>query len=237
MTAPVEYVPSVNLRESLLSRITPPFHEGENIRAFLFALISELERVERLSSTLLDAFTLDNAEGVQLDTLGVVAGLPRTVCNVKQQRFFGLNTPDTPTSDLGMGKGRWYRSTVSRLRDYTFQSDDEYRRFIRVKAASDFFDGTLSHYQRIARHLFDGTPLDDDSEGTTRVTAMGHGRVILRVYRDLTGEEASLIELYKYVLPFYGGYVIRVAAGTDRFQLSCNPSNGTGFGTQFADIY
>lgn len=225
----------------MLSRLDEPFRDAPNLVALTRVMLEELERVESVACTMLDSFNIDTAVGEQLDTLGYIIGLPRTVCNVERLVYFGFTKDgddDCCNINSGLCSPFFVEGKTARFRDYTFADDEEYRKFLIARAATRGFDGTVTHYQRIVRYLFDGTPIDDDSAGESLVWTHGAGKVTIRVPRDLTEFEISKAELYKQVLPFYGGYNIKILAGDyEAFALTDSPNPTTGLCTRFAKSY
>jgi len=222
---PIDYLPCAdpsNFIEAMHSRLSHNYQSGGNLKGFLTAHLLQLADVETVLCSLLDSFTLDSAQGEQLDIIGMLYGLPRTICGVFREDVPLACVPDDTYT----------------LQDYTFADDAEYKLFIQALLYSQAFDGTLKQYERIVQHLFDGIDFDDPaSVGDTRVLLHGGGIVSIGVNRDLTPKEQQLVELYKYVLPYYGAYNITVYAGTDYFRFDQTTSNTTGLCQPFARGY
>lgn len=232
---------SSNLIEAFLSRLSHVYQNGTNIRAFITAFLQQHEILEQNICQLLDNFNIDTAVGNQLDIVGLYVGLPRNICNVYRQLFFGFIKPnDDCCTDFNVGlcDGEFYcGNTSQRFRDYTFVDDAEYRKYIKAIIYSQNFDGTLKQYERIVQYVFDDIDFNNvNSVGTTRVLTHGGGMILIAVTADLTLQQKRLIELNKYVLPYYGTTRVKVIVGDDYFKLDKH-STLTGLCTKFKGVY
>lgn len=209
-------------KEVFLSRLAHTYQQGQNIRAVISAYLDPMYDADVATQSMLDFFSIDTATGDQLDALGYLLGLPRTVCNVARVGDQTVCVPDETYT----------------LQDYTMSDDNEYRRFLLALTYSQGFDGTLKQFERIAQYLWDGIDFDDATDvGDTRVLSHGGGLVTIAVNRDLTTNEQTIVELYKYVLPYFGAYGIKVFAGTDFFRFNkLNPTT-TGLCQPFGRAY
>lgn len=207
----IEYDPCAspsNLVAAFKSRLAHNYIEGANINAVLDALLAQVEEFETSACTLLDNFDCDTAVGEQLDIIGLLVGLPRTVCAVYR------------------GIPQVCGAAVVPFEDYTFADDDEYRKFIKAMIASRNFDGTLNGYTQILQFLFDDIPLGDPLTGDAKVLVAHAGYVLIGIPRALTDAENQLMELIKFILPYYGATDVRVAFGVDYFTLGDNAALG-----------
>jgi hypothetical protein len=106
------------------------------------ALVSNLSDVYTLYESFYPAFDLDDAIGAQLDIIGRIVGLGRSIPFVIPKRFFGFI--DNPVSGGFSDKFDSFMLDVypfadrfaPTLTDYQMD-DDMYRRFIRIKIAKN----------------------------------------------------------------------------------------------------
>ncbi len=207
----IEYDPCAapsNLVAAFKSRLAHSYTDGVNINAVLDALLAQVVEFEASACTLLDNFDCDTAVGDQLDLIGLLIGLPRTVCGVYR------------------GIPQVCGAAVVPLEDYTFADDDEYRKYIKALIASQNFDGTLAGYTSILQFLFDDVPLGDPLTGEAKVLVSHAGYVLIGIPRALTAAENQLMELVKFILSYYGATDVRVAFGVDYFTMGDNAALG-----------
>lgn len=62
-----------------LSLIPPMNHDQPRFTAFLSAILSQVKDMDDLRESLLSSFSLDTAEGIQLDTIGHLVGASRVL--------------------------------------------------------------------------------------------------------------------------------------------------------------
>ena len=207
----IEYDPCAapsNLVAAFLSRLAHSYQEGTNITALLTALLSEVEEYEGIVCGLVDTLDCDTAVGDQLDIVGTIVGLPRTVCGVFRSEPQLCGGPVIP------------------LEDYTFTDDAEYRKFIKAHIAARNFDGTLAAYESILQLLFDDIPIGDPLTGDARVAISHGGYTFIRIPRALTDLENQRMELVKFILPYFGATDVRVGFGTGTFALGDDALTG-----------
>lgn len=120
------------------------------------------------------AFDLDQAVGVQLDAVGLWAGITRQV-KTPLNVYFSLDT-----ANLGFDQGSW-QGPFDPSAGLVSLDDDTFRTLIRAKIAANHWDGTLAGSAAVLAILFppnisypavtmsDGTPVVayDPTSGTT----------------------------------------------------------------------
>ncbi|MDR0579546.1 MAG: DUF2612 domain-containing protein [Campylobacteraceae bacterium] len=85
-------------------------------------------------------FDLDNAQGIQLDVLGRIVGVSRTVKDAMDKIFFGFEG-NPNVRGFGMAPFK----TLETYPYYNTELDDyQYRFFIKAKIAKNFFSGAMS---------------------------------------------------------------------------------------------
>jgi len=124
-----------------LSLITSEYQSSPNFLAWVTALLQKLDDVSQCIATLDDGFDLDQAVGTQLDILGQIVGVTRTV-------GFQPSNGVSPVLD-----------------------DDAYRMLLRAKIGQNQWDGQLSSLQPLWQYLFpNGRIRIDDQQNMTVTT-------------------------------------------------------------------
>lgn len=244
----IDYQPCAdpsNLIEALLSRLSHVYVDGPVIRALLTSILKQPEQMESVLCGLISTLDCDVAVGDQLTILGNIVGLPRRICNVYRNSYFGLSNDDddccTDELTVGLCEGDFApNNSTLQYTDYELNDDEEYRFFIKALIQSNNFDGTLAHYTRIVQYLFDGLDLDDpNAVGQSGVITHEGGQVNVAVRRDLTLDELRKAELFKFVMPYYGSTNIKIMFGAEDFfimdGLNAAPVD-TGLCTNFAKV-
>jgi len=142
----------VALTEELTNLLIKQYWEKPKAKAEIQLLASKWEQAIALLSALDPAFDLDNAVGPQLDVLGRIVGISRSVPSVIPKIYFGFSAnPDSKgfASKFNQSRigGPFYSKFSSAFTDLQL-GDNDYRFFIRVKASLNRASGYLSsdHY-------------------------------------------------------------------------------------------
>jgi hypothetical protein len=133
-----------------ISRLLNQFSASPRIIDLLTTIVTRLEEVDDLLASLATLRWLDTAEGVWLDDIGEIIGIPRFF-GEHEGPFFtykaaypGVDDPDLaysgplPAAPTG---GRY--QSVFGIENDTPLSDDDYRRWIKAKAKTTGTAGTL----------------------------------------------------------------------------------------------
>lgn len=121
---------------------------------FMEMISATLQPVADLQANVLkfpDAFDLDLAAGVQLDTLGLWIGASRQLSVPLTGVYFSFDT-----DDLGFDQGTW-QSQFQPSNQFVFLSDDQYRLLLRARIANNNWDGTVPGAYAIWDTVFAGT--------------------------------------------------------------------------------
>lgn len=100
---------------------------------------------------LITDFNLDDAIGVQLDAVGAWVGISRVLVTALPNVYFSWDD----TALLGWDSGSW-KGDFDPTTGLTSLPDDEYRRIIRAKIATNNWDGTMVQAQAIWGQVFAG---------------------------------------------------------------------------------
>lgn len=127
--------------------VTPQHCKAERFIALLRTLTQPLAETAQQALTLHLAFSLDQATGVQLDTLGAWIGLSRYVKTPIKGVYFALDT-----EAVGLDEGSWKRAYDADS-GFTELDDETYRTILRTKIIANHWDGTnealAQIYQRV----------------------------------------------------------------------------------------
>lgn len=163
-----------------LSLLTSQYANSNKLKQLLYVLLKKVDDVTTCMVKLDTAMDLDNAVGIQLDMLGAVVNMPRTV-------GFQPTDGSSPTLD-----------------------DDTYRICIKARIAANQWDGTLNSLFDVWKQLFpDGTIVIEDNQNmTVNVVLIGAFTSIIKdlIVNDYIVPRPEGV-LYNYlfgVLPFFG---------------------------------
>lgn len=136
------------LVEDTVNLLIKQYWEKPKAKAEIELQASSWETTRLFLDSLDQAFDLDNAEGPQLDVLGRIVGIGRSVPDVIPKIYFGFDlNPDSrgfssKFNPLRIG-GPFYRKFSSSFTDLQL-GDSDYIFFIRVKAALNRAAGYIS---------------------------------------------------------------------------------------------
>lgn len=82
---------TINHLETGLSRVALQYQESPKFLAWLRALLAYSEEIEALFQKMALQVDIDQAEGVNLDVIGVIVGRSRIINNAIPIGFFGFN--------------------------------------------------------------------------------------------------------------------------------------------------
>lgn len=143
----------MSLVDETVNLLIKQYWEKTKARAEIELEAITWEKTRAFLAALDPAFDLDNAVGSQLDVLGRIVGISRSVPGVVPKIYFGLsNNPDSKGfaskfDQLRIG-GPFYSKFSSAFTDLQL-GDSDYRFFIRVKASLNRASGYLSSDQYI----------------------------------------------------------------------------------------
>lgn len=117
---------------SYLNLLILQYFDLPKASATIKALTSKYKEFYDVMIQFEEAFDIDTAEGVQLDTIGKIVGLSRIVPDVIPKVYFGFGTANTDT----FGKAPFFRTFDDVLTD-TQLNDSDYRFFLKAKIAKN----------------------------------------------------------------------------------------------------
>lgn len=139
-----------------LSRIAMQYRESPKFRALLTELLTRMQTVEDAARELYDITDIDKAEGHDLDVLGDIVGVSRSVPEGMPLAFFGFDdTPGAlPYGSEGTGAGGRFYEEGEPYTDTTVLGDPEYRFLIRAKVVKNAARGTIEDMIESIRYIF-----------------------------------------------------------------------------------
>ena len=137
--------------ETYTSLITSEHSDKPNFMATLIASIGPISLVQDVLSTISNNFDVDNAEGAQLDIVGLWVGVSRFIDTPLTGIYF-----EWGNASLGWGFGIW-QGAYSPTSGLASLPDDSYRTLIKAKIAANSWDGSIQHAYDIWEALFTGT--------------------------------------------------------------------------------
>lgn len=153
------------LTDELTNLLIKQYWEKDKAKAEIGLQASTWDACRAFLSALDPAFDLDNAVGAQLDVLGRIVGISRSVPDVIPKIYFGfsinpMNKGFASKFDPLRVGGPFYDKFSSAFTDFQL-GDSDYRFFIRVKAALNRASGYLSSdiypdIQDVVLAAFDG---------------------------------------------------------------------------------
>lgn len=126
----------IDHKKLAISRFATQFKESANLIAYTEALLSEANPLEKVFQDLLVKRTIDEAEGVQLDILGLIVGQTREFIDATLFEYFGfaVNAQSRSFGDLSDPSiGGRFIAVGEPITGIRKLNDTEYRSFIRAR--------------------------------------------------------------------------------------------------------
>ncbi|WP_025138073.1 DUF2612 domain-containing protein [Achromobacter sp. DH1f] len=137
--------------EKYLNLITA-FHRGKpKFSAMVEAVAQCFVGAQDCYGTMVPAYDLDDAVGVQLDAVGEWVGISRNVRTPLEGVYFSFDV-----AGLGFEQGVW-QGPFDPDTGVTSLDDETYRVLIRAKIGANHWDGTLEGSAEILNFIFGGT--------------------------------------------------------------------------------
>jgi len=134
------------------------YQDKPKLKAEITALLEQHESTYNYLSTVESEFDLDTARGVQLDVIGRIVGLSRTVPLAVSKKYFGFEEDDNafPFDELFDDIVAYPFKEVDE-EDYTDLqlNDADYRFFLRAKIAKNFARSDITSINEIVGYLFE----------------------------------------------------------------------------------
>lgn len=132
--------------------LIPSFNASKpKFMAMVEALVAPAQGIASFLNSMVTAFDLDSAIGVQLDQVGVRVGASRNVQVPLTGIYFSWGTPG-----LGWGQGSW-KGAFDPNTGLQVLDDDSFRILIRAKIAANSWDGTNGSLPDILSIMFPAT--------------------------------------------------------------------------------
>jgi hypothetical protein len=130
--------------------LVPAANQTPNFLAALSACVQPLSDITAFLGSLNAAFDINEAVGVQLDTLGLLVGRNRSLLLPVSGIFFSLDTVG-----LGLDEGIWQVGSQTQI---FALPDAQYRSVLLMKVANNSWNGSLPDAYSILNTVFAGTP-------------------------------------------------------------------------------
>lgn len=135
--------------DEYLARIPPANRSEPKFAAMMAGLLAPIVAAGNVAESLTAAFDVDTAIGVQLDTVGVLVGVGRTVAVPLANVYFSFDVPGLGF-DQGIIKGPYDDE-----RGISVLDNDTYRKLIKAKILSNAWDGSVVGATAILNAFFD----------------------------------------------------------------------------------
>ena len=160
-----------------LSLITSEYQNSEKFLLWMDSLIARMAEVLGTSDLINLAFDIDDAVGAQLDVLGVIIGLSRTLRIPIPNVWFSWYDGTPETEDLGWGMGSWRNPDEKDSIEMTTLPDDAYRQILKFKIIQNSWKGTVNELYASWDAIFGAEGLSisivDNQDMTAAITITG----------------------------------------------------------------
>lgn len=162
--------------------------------------------------SLTNAFSVDEAVGVQLDTVGLWVGISRRQSTPIPNAFFTWDD-----AALGWNVGSWKGPFVS-TEGITVLDDDTYRAVIKAKIGANYWNGSMKGLLEIGERDLQSVGVQcfviDNMDMTVTVYILGQPTAVLieMIKRGVTPPKTAGVRV--------AGYILASAAGAPFFALS-----------------
>lgn len=155
-----------------LSRIVTQYQGQPNFTAFVTSILDGPQNLETAMQDVLSSVDIDVAVGSQLDLLGDIVGMSRTLLDTITSPFFGFDSiPNAlPYGDeIFGGGGLFYEEGAPAVQTFLV-GDPLYRKFIRAMVIRNRSTGVLEDFIAVLRAIFPAdTILAEDVPGQLQV--------------------------------------------------------------------
>ena len=136
------------MTEDYLSLVTSKHRDKPLFAAVITALTASFSEGQAFAASIPDAFSVDNAVGVQLDVVGELVGVPRDIIIPVDNTFFSWGV-----AGKGWGDGTW-RGPFDESYGQVQLDDTTYRRLIKARILANKWDGTIEQAKAIIQAFF-----------------------------------------------------------------------------------
>lgn len=128
--------------DDYLEKVTNEHQNKPKFQKMLEAVINPFVEITNFNLNLNKNFDVDTSVGVQLDQDGLWVGFPRTI-KTPLYVYFSLDT-----EGLGFDEGNW-KGRFDPDQGLSVMDDDTYRFFMKVKIASNHWNGSIPQYTEL----------------------------------------------------------------------------------------
>ncbi len=190
------------------SRVTTQYWESTKFLATIAAFAAKCQNIEDALIQVSQISDIDTQEGVNLDVIGDIVGIGRSI-HAMPLPFFGFDdTSEGLTfgdTDIPGRGGMFYELGEDRYTDWSLD-DTDYRTFIRARISRNHSSGTGEDIIRTLKIIF-------PSDNVVVNDVAGHLAINIGLTRAITAEEAAIMA-YTKILPKPVGVAINVVPYT-----------------------
>lgn len=159
--------------DNMVGHLIDQFQNKPVLAAILQSIGDELDELDVVWDDLKDKRWLDTAEGQQLDGIGEIVGLGRTINERIQLEFFGFERqPNAKGFEEGRFRDEWQGWLASTTLD-----DYAYRLMLKAKINKNVTQGTAEDTIQSMRVIFDSYDIFLEEIGNAKI-GIGIGRVL-----------------------------------------------------------
>lgn len=195
------------------STLIPSLHRGAaDFMATVEAITKPLAQIIDLQNSLVSAFDVDTAIGIQLDIIGLWVGVRRRQSIPIPNAFFTWDDPD-----LGWNVGSWKGPFIP-TEGISVLDDDTYRAVIKAKIGANYWDGSMQGLQQIGSTDLQSVGVQsfvlDNLDMSVTIYILGAPTAVLieMIKRGLTPPKSAGVRV--------AGYILASAPGAPFFALS-----------------
>lgn len=162
--------------DDYIALITSQYQTSSKFIAWMTEALTKFSDAVICAASLDTVFDIDNAQGAQLDTLGVLIGVARYIAiPLPEGLFFSWDDGSSPSLP-GWGEGSW-RDPSESSAEMTVLPDDAYRQVLKFKIIQNQWKGTADELYRAWEVVFaaDGLTLQitDNQDMTVDIIITG----------------------------------------------------------------
>lgn len=208
-----------------LSRITTEYRGQPDFTAYITALMGAPSEIDVAGEAILASLDIDVAIGSQLDLIGNIVGIPRSVPEAQPAPFFGFTDTanSLPYGDAIFGGGGAFYDGSSPALVTLLLGDPTYRQFIRARIQRNKSTGTTEDFISCLRCIF-------PSDNILVNDQLGALRINIGLDRATTATE-NVFLTFKGILPKPSG----VAIVNLPYQRLVNPFGFSPYGAPYGD--
>jgi hypothetical protein len=189
--------------ESVRNRTTDQFKDKPVWDKYLQLMSYELEEIQANVEKLLQARDIDVAVGVQLDVLGRIVGIPRTLKSFELYEYFGFDGAVAAETfgSLSNEDGGFFRSLNSAVGGDYVLTDNSYRFFIKAQIIKNAAKSTPEEVVKFMSFLF--------GDNTKIYYKGGDAKMTIFFGKELNSFEKNLLNFYSTTNGYSSRFIMK----------------------------